>query len=407
MAKHAQPSKSPAEWILQLKNTHLFHNIPDEQLVEIAQYTQLEHLDAEQIVFQEGDPGEKIFFQLDGESVVFLGPDARPTILTKGHPGDCFGEMAVIDKQPRSASLKTTTPTHFLTIDQANFEKILMGTHSRFSINLMHSLSQRLRQTDAQLIEMLQQENAKLEDTLTLLKNTQNELLAKERLSTLGRMASMIVHDLRNPLTSISTMGYVLTNQDLSEEQRENYGNILNSEIQRLVEMIEEILLFAKDQSSLQLTPTDISGLFAKVKEDMEQSTQSWPVEWKLESSVKKSYSLDASRLHRAFLNLCKNAWEALKLAKSAAPVVQIEAYETEEGLAFRIQDNGPGIPEEIQETIFDAFVSTGKSHGTGLGLAIVKKVVDDHRGQIHYRSSLDTGTQFEILIPKTIPLDK
>ena len=405
MAKHSQSSKSPAEWILQLKNTHLFHNIADEQLVDIAQYTKLEHLEADQIVFHEGAPGEKIFFQLDGESVVFLGSDDKPTILTKGQPGDCFGEMAVIDKLPRSASLKTTTPTHFLTIDQANFEKILMGGHSRFSINLMHSLSQRLRQTDAQLIEMLQQENTKLEETLTLLKNTQNELLAKERLSTLGRMASMIVHDLRNPLTSISTMGYILTSEDLSEEQRENYGNILNSEIHRLVEMIEEILLFAKDQSSLQLTATDISVLFAKVKEEMEKSTQSWPIAWKLESSVGQSYSLDASRLHRAFLNLCKNSWEALKLAKSSSPMVKIEAYETEEGLIFLIQDNGPGIPEAIRETIFDAFVSNGKSHGTGLGLAIVKKVVDDHRGKIHHLSSPEKGTQFEIIIPKTIPL--
>ncbi|MBF0276247.1 MAG: cyclic nucleotide-binding domain-containing protein [SAR324 cluster bacterium] len=404
MADLFKPSQSAAEWVLQVKDTRLFQDIPEDQLVEIAQYMEIQFLEAEQLVFTEGEVGEKIFVQLDGESSLFLGNAEKTTFLTTGTRGDCFGEMAVIDNQPRSASLKTTAPTHFLIINQSNFKKILKVGHSQFSINLMRSLSRRLRETDTLLIDMLQKENSKLESTLTLLKKTQNQLLAKERLSTLGRMASMIVHDLRNPLTSISTMGYVLTHQNLSVEQRGSYGSMLNSEINRLKEMTEEILLFAKDQSALHLIPTDLSHFFDKLKEELQQIAQSWPVEWKMKSSVASSCALDSNRLHRAFLNLCKNSWEALKSARTPSPLVQIEAYETNDHLKFVIQDNGPGIPPEIQETFFDAFVSAGKSGGTGLGLAIVKKVMEDHRGEIQHCST-GSGTLFQITLPKNFPL--
>ncbi len=400
-----QVIKTPAEWILKLRDTPLFRDIPEDQLIEISKYTAVTQYGSEEIIFREGDVGEQIVFQLDGRSLLFLGNVEKPTVLTEGKPGDCFGEMAVIDQQPRSASLKTIEPTHFLTIDRLNFEQLIMGGHSRFSINLMKFLSQRIRQTDILLIEMLQKKNSTLEETLALLKKTQNELLQKERLSTLGRMASMIVHDLKSPLTSVSTLGYVLSHQDLSNEQRINYGKLLNEEITRLVEMIEEILLFAKDQSNLHLKPTDVSQLLKRLRDAMERSTQGWDVQWNITDDVKADLHLDSDRIYRALANLCKNSWEALKAAQTQLPQIDVDVHETEESLEFSVRDNGPGIPEEIHDSLFDAFVTSGKPQGTGLGLAIVKKVVNDHRGLIECKSSPENGTTFKISIPKIIPL--
>ncbi len=393
--------KSASEWILTLKDTHLFQNIPDQQLINISRYTTVEQYDAETIVFREGEPGKKIFFQLDGETILFLGSEESPTILTTGKPGDCFGEMAVIEDEPRSASLKTQTPAHFLIIDEMNFEKLLSVEGSRFAINLMKFLSQRLRQTDNMLIDMLQKKNKKLEETLTLLKDTQNELLQQERLSTLGKMASMIVHDLRNPVTSVSTMGYVLAHQDLTEEQRIHYGDMLNDEIQRLVGMIEEILLFAKDPSTIHLQPTEPRQILEQLEGEFTQITHAWPITLQLECSTTRLYPLDANRTHRALMNLCKNAWEALRYAKTENPYIQVKMCDAEEYLEIKVEDNGPGIPTEIQKSLFDPFVSHGKATGIGLGLTIVKKAIEDHNGFVQYIPTEKEGTLFQIRIPQ------
>ncbi len=398
---NSKNKKTASEWILTLKDTHLFKDIPEQQLIDISQYTTIEQYDASTIVFREGDLGKKIFFQLDGETVLFLGLEEAPTILTVGKQGDCFGEMAVIENEPRSASLKTKTRSHFLIIDEINFEKLLVVERSRFAINLMKFLSQRLRQTDSMLIEMLQKKNIKLEETLTLLQETQNELVQQERLSTLGKMASMIVHDLRNPVTSISTMGYVLVHQDLTEEQRENYGELLNDEIQRLVGMIEEILLFAKDPSTVHLQPIDSRQMLDHLQKEFTQITQAWPITLQLELSTTALYHLDANRIHRALVNLCKNAWEALRYSKTENPRIRVEVFDFEDHLEIEIEDNGPGIPPAIQQSLFDPFVSHGKTTGIGLGLTIVKKAVEDHNGMVKYISTEAVGATFKIILPK------
>lgn len=392
--------KTSGEWILELKNTHLFRNIADDELVKVAQFTKIEFFEPETVIFHEGDPGEKIYFQLDGYSTLFLGSAEAPTILTDGKAGDCFGEMSVIDNEPRSASLKTIDPTHFLTIDQVNFEKLLTVGNSRFSINLMHFLSQRLRHTDTLLIQMLQKKNVKLEETLSLLKTTQDELLRKERLSTLGRMASMIVHDLRNPLTSISSIGYVLTHQDLSKDQRGKYGKMMNDEIHRLVDLIEEILLFAKEKSSLHLESVDLKELLHEMPKKLEKVTPN-EVAWTIEVDTENTVTLDQNRIQRALLNLCKNACEAFLVSKVENPTILLKAVDEESTIKFTVHDNGPGISEEIKDSLFDAFVSSGKPQGTGLGLAIVKKVAEDHQGKILVESSAALGTQFNLIIPK------
>jgi len=78
---------------------------------------------------------------------------------------------------------------------------------------------------------------------------------------------------------------------------------------------------------------------------------------------------------------------------------VTVSARERENHVEFSVQDNGPGIPEEIRTRLFEPFVSSGKQNGTGLGLTVVQKIVQDHGGEISFQSGA-SGTNFQIILP-------
>ena len=105
----------------------------------------------------------------------------------------------------------------------------------------------------------------------------------------------------------------------------------------------------------------------------------------------------DSNRLERAVANLVLNACEAVS---ADLGLIVITTTGNEACLQIGVWDNGPGIPPEIQDSVFQPFVSYGKAEGSGLGLAIVKKIVEDHAGEIYLDGGSETGTLFKITIP-------
>ena len=104
----------------------------------------------------------------------------------------------------------------------------------------------------------------------------------------------------------------------------------------------------------------------------------------------------DEDKLIRVFLNIAKNAKEAMKNSGDFLFKISDE----ENFVLFEMTDNGPGIPEEIRDHLFDSFVTSGKENGTGLGLAIVRKIVDEHKGEISLNTIVGRGTTFYIKMP-------
>jgi signal transduction histidine kinase len=105
----------------------------------------------------------------------------------------------------------------------------------------------------------------------------------------------------------------------------------------------------------------------------------------------------DSNRLERAVANLVLNACEAVS---ADLGLIVITTTGNQACLQIGVWDNGPGIPPEIEDSVFQPFVSYGKSEGSGLGLAIVKKIVEDHAGEIYLDGGSETGTLFKITIP-------
>ncbi len=106
----------------------------------------------------------------------------------------------------------------------------------------------------------------------------------------------------------------------------------------------------------------------------------------------------DPKKIERAFFNLTLNACEATAERQGR---IAVDILSAEESFEIRVSDNGSGIPASIRGTLFDPFVSSGKSNGTGLGLAIVSKIIHDHGGAVSVARTSELGTTFLINLPR------
>lgn len=224
-------------------------------------------------------------------------------------------------------------------------------------------------------------------------------LIKNERLSLLGNMMSLIVHDLRSPLNNIVGFADLMTDLDTTDTERKDYQQIINKEINLMTNMTREILDFAKGKSNIlpgKVGVTEICRNFMeKIKFDLERNQ----VELETKDFPRGKLWVDKERLLRAFTNIAKNAIEAMG-SQGTPKKLKLWVEEKDKVFIFHIKDTGPGIPANIQENLFDEYVTSGKEGGTGLGLAIVKKIVEEHKGEIEFLTEKNKGTEFIINIP-------
>ena len=237
-----------------------------------------------------------------------------------------------------------------------------------------------------------------LAEALRDLEAAQEQLIESERLSAVGRMANMIIHDIKNPMQGIRMFAEMAAEADVSPEDRREFSETMCHEIDRLVGMCQEILDFARGTTNLSKAdvPLDdyLMGAVLTLAAELEQNHITLDTHLAHGGTV----PLDASRITRVVLNLCRNAIEAMG---SDGGTLRVATAEGDGGGArIEIADTGPGIPPEIADTLFEPFVTHGKDHGTGLGLAIVKKVIEDYGGTIGVATAQGEGTIFTICLP-------
>ena len=236
-----------------------------------------------------------------------------------------------------------------------------------------------------------------LNQNINELKQVREELLRKERLSTIGQMASTIIHDLRNPMGVIMASTGVLK-MDVDDEMRGKMIQMIEKKIEQLNGMISDLLEFSKGEVKLNPQPMALCDFIDEQVETFKLQLDGKKVEIESNVEQKVDVKIDRDRLSRSIGNLVTNAVEAM--GKTGGKV-RLDGGSKNGSAIIKISDNGPGIPKKIQKNLFDAFVTSGKPNGTGLGTSIARHIVEAHGGSISFTSIIGQGTEFEIMLPR------
>lgn len=222
--------------------------------------------------------------------------------------------------------------------------------------------------------------------------------LRLDRLSTIGNMANEIIHDLKGPMTTIMGFAELLERDDCTPIEKKQFSGLISSEVEQMVEMVEEILEFSRGgKMRLNLMPCNVEQLVAEVAEVLQRTAKDQDIRITTRLTCKKRVFADSDKLKRVFFNIAKNAIEAMRDGGR----LSINTYPHQDThLEFRLADSGPGIPPQVKEHIFEPFVTYGKKRGTGLGMSIAKKIVNDHGGDIWVESEEGKGTIFYFTVP-------
>lgn len=233
------------------------------------------------------------------------------------------------------------------------------------------------------------------------LKSAQDELIKKERLAAIGQMASVVGHEIRNPLAVINNSIYFIKTKINSaagssavpvEPKIIKHISIIESEIRQANGIIDEILGFARTRE-LNLKLTHLNSY-------VDDLLMSFPCPAHIElvkemTSENPTVNIDTDEMTQAVRNLIKNGIEVMP--ERGKITVRTEVIG--EMVRLDVEDAGHGIPKETLEKIFAPFFTT-KARGTGLGLAVVKKVLDRHKGRVEVISTVGKGTCFKLFIP-------
>jgi signal transduction histidine kinase len=227
------------------------------------------------------------------------------------------------------------------------------------------------------------------------------ELVRREKLSALGRLAAGVAHDVRNPLHSIG-----LTLQHLQETSRPDEDaqasefdrsvDIIRGEIRRLDQLVGNFLSFAKSERR-ERERIDLGDLLRETERLVQKEAERRNVVLELDvDGTTPPVSADAESLRSSILNLVLNSFEAMPDGGR----LRLELSRQGDSAVVEITDTGQGIPEEHQEHVFD-FAYTTREGGTGLGLAMVHHcVVEEHGGQVSLDSKPGQGTRVRMALP-------
>ena len=235
----------------------------------------------------------------------------------------------------------------------------------------------------------------------TRLKATQEELVASERLATIGRMASSISHDLRHYLSAVYANAEFLGDDSTKPEERHELLNEVRLGVRGMTDLIDSLLLFSRTGEILQPSYESVGYILERALNMVKAHPEAQNVRFVVSASPVTEMWLDARRIERAFYNLLLNASQAARQSASD-PEVMVQASENRDQVTLTITDNGAGVPLMVRQRLYQPFVSVGKVSGTGLGLALAFKVAQEHGGEVNLEESRPGLTVFRLTLSKS-----
>ncbi|WP_338667417.1 hybrid sensor histidine kinase/response regulator [Pseudodesulfovibrio methanolicus] len=249
-------------------------------------------------------------------------------------------------------------------------------------------------------------------DNITTELNLEKQLLQSQKMEAIGTLAGGIAHDFNNILTSIiNSTELAVGDLDPESMTTRDLERVLKA-ARRGGRVVKQILAFSRP-STEGFRPTDVGAVIAEAIGLLESSM---PRKIEVRSLIKENLSCvhaDPTQIHQVVMNLCTNAFHALRRTGGTIEVrldqaevsnedAEILGLHPGEYVRLAVEDNGPGIPQDIVDKIFDPFFTTkDKTEGTGLGLAVVHGIVRSHKGGLRVDPREGGGTTFSIYLPK------
>ncbi len=217
------------------------------------------------------------------------------------------------------------------------------------------------------------------------------------RLRQVGLMTGEMLHDLKNVLTGIRTCALVLSEDGLTGDERAEFRQLIEAELERGGEMIQDVLdFFAGREPVLRLEPYDLRDLLREVAVTLERQWAGEPVAILTHLEATGPVRLDVHKMKRVLLNLAANAHDAMPEGGD----LTLCSSRCGDTVRIEVQDTGCGMSPQLRKRIFDPFITEGKAHGTGLGLAITRDIVEGHHGRIDVQSAVGYGTTVSLTLP-------
>lgn len=224
--------------------------------------------------------------------------------------------------------------------------------------------------------------------------------LEGEHHRTLEQLSASIAHEIRNPITAAKSLIQQMR-EDPESEDRAEYARVAVSELERVERSISHLLRFGREEDT-RLSAVAMEDVLESAIETFRDRAARSQIEITRQYDSPGRLEGDPEQLRRVVINLISNGMDAIEASGPAQPAIQVSMGENLAGseVWIRIEDNGAGMEESVQDQIFDPFF-TSREGGTGLGLALCRKMVDDHRGRIEVESKAGQGTTFLVTLPK------
>jgi len=370
-----------------------YKGLDDNELEEIATHSQFRDYPADHILCHEGAYEKVIYIIADGNIVITkkMGEEEEEErVLRVGGRGDVVGEMALIQKAPRSATVRTTTPCTMLEMEENDFEKIL-GRSPRMAIDLMRITLDRIRENDQMAIADLQKSNK----ILRLMDHNKLEFI------------QVTAHELRTPLTVLK--GYAnMLNSFPDIKANAAMGEVLEginkgaNRMHEVVNLMLDVTRIDADILKVGAVPVPVKQIVGDVAQSLIQAATERKIEITVEHhqdtpNINADPNLIEKALYQLIINAIKYTPDGGKVLISTRPIVM---EDDRKGVEISVKDSGIGLDEEHHELIFEKFYQVGsvavhssgktsfKGGGPGLGLAIVQGVISAHGGKAWVEST-------------------
>jgi signal transduction histidine kinase len=226
----------------------------------------------------------------------------------------------------------------------------------------------------------------------------QRRQIETEQIAALGRAASSISHDLRHSLAAVVANAEFLYEAEKLKLDRDEIFDEIKIASEQMTELLDSLRELSREHRTLSFASASLETAARAAADAVLARPEFRTRSISIRASGDTAAIIDARKMERAFFNLLLNACEATVNTGR----IDIDIKNVDDSVEVRVGDDGGGIPAAVRSTLFDPFISAGKSNGTGLGLAIVSKIVHDHYGTITVEHTSDAGTVFLVRLPRS-----